>query len=175
MKYLYFILLLLAISCGKETKESQEEVVVQESNFDPAVSRMELRGEAANLLTTWTALQKFITLLENFDHTTASAQELNTAVDDMAASLPEDITSQPVLSRLKVLETRVKAYHALLDHNSFAIAEQQKRFNLLIKALDQFKIQLMEVYELEKSQDELIKNLEELEKELDETDSIESL
>lgn len=172
MKHIYIILLTLLVSCG----DSQETPIIkekkQELEFDPAISQMQVRGKATQTANSWSAYQKFITELENFDHSTAAAERLNLAVDDMIVSIPEEWTTQPIKSRLKVLETRVKAYHALLTHNSYETLVQQKRFDQLILALDQFKIQMMEAYELEKSDADLIKNLEELELELEELDTI---
>ncbi|WP_438961827.1 hypothetical protein [Nonlabens sp.] len=172
MRYVYTILFIFLVSCGdsQETPPIIEEK--KELTFDPAISQMQVSGKATETANSWIAYQKFITELENFDHSTAAALRLNSTIDDMVASIPEKWTSQPVKSRLKVLETRVKAYHALLTHNRHETMVQQKRFDQLILALDQFKIQIMEAYELEKSDKDLIKNLEELELDLEETDTI---
>ncbi len=170
MKYINILLFALIASCGQTEESKLVEEQKQESTFDPAISQMDLRGEASQFNTSWVPYQKFITELENFDHTTPAAQRLVLAVDDMTVSLPEKISKQPVKSRLKVLETRVKSYHALLTHNSYSKKEQQKRFDELIIALDQLKIQMMEVFLLEKAEENILKNLEESELELEEKD-----
>jgi len=176
MKYTYLIILFILVSCGKTAETDQ--VIEQEKqglDFSPATSRMELKGPAIQFSTSWIAYQKFITDLENFDHTTTAAEGLNLSIDDMKVSLPESITKQSVKSRLKVLDVRVKSYHALLTHNSYSSKEQQKRFNELILALDQFKIQMMEVFELQKAEENILKNLEEMHLEVKEKDTINSL
>ncbi|WP_397302879.1 hypothetical protein [Nonlabens ulvanivorans] len=170
MRYLFILLFL--ISCG-ETPETAP--VVEQSteiSFDPATSRMVLRGEAQQLSTKWDAYQTFTTELENFDHSTAAAQRLATSIDDMIVSIPDEIANQPVKSRLKVLETRIKSYHALLTHNAYNTKDQQKRYDQAIIALDEFKIQMMEVFAQQKSKENLLKNLEAMELELEEKDSI---
>lgn len=173
MKYTYiFLVLLLTISCGNHDEVAPVEKTEQEAAFNPTPSRMELRGTAAQFNTTWLAYQKFMTELENLDHTATAALRLNTAVDEMQLNVPEQLLTQAFISRLKVLETRVKSYHALLTHNSYKVAVQQKRYDQLILSLDQVKIQMMEVFELEKSQEDLFKTLEELEMELVEKDTI---
>ncbi|PQJ31754.1 hypothetical protein BST92_07375 [Nonlabens arenilitoris] len=153
----YLLLLVLFISCGQ--KEEPVPVVEQslETTFDPAMSRMVLKGDAQQLSTKWDAYQSFITELENFDHSTAAALRLATFIDDMTVSVPEEVASQPVKSRLKVLETRVKSYHALLTHNTYDSKKQQERYDLVIIALDEFKIQMMEVFAQQKSKENLLK------------------
>ncbi|GAK88554.1 hypothetical protein JCM19298_3281 [Nonlabens ulvanivorans] len=168
----YLLILLLFISCGEIAETAPEVKQNKETTFNPATSRMVLKGEALQLSTGWEAYQTFITELENFDHTTAAAKRLTTAINDMTVSIPEDISSQPVKSRLKVLETRIKSYHALLTHNAYSSTEQQKRYDQLIIGLDEFKIQMMEVYAQQKSKENLLKNLEEMELELEENDTI---
>lgn len=175
MKYTYILLLTLIISCGQENETAIIEVKKQEVPFTPTFSQIDLKGTAASFSDKWSAYQKFITELENFDHTAAAAKRLTISIDDMIASVPEKLNTQPFNSRLKVLETRVKSYHALLTHNSSEIVTQQKRYDQLIVSLDQFKMQMMEVFELEKSKEDLLKNLEEMELDFKETDTINSL
>ncbi|EAS20936.1 hypothetical protein BBFL7_01828 [Flavobacteria bacterium BBFL7] len=168
----YLLIILLFISCGEQEKAAPVLNQDTETSFIPATSRMVLKGDAQQLSTNWDAYQKFITELENFDHSIAAAQRLATSIDDMNVSIPEEIASQPVISRLKVLETRIKSYHALLTHNAYSTMDQQKRFDQVMIALDEFKIQLMEVFAQQKSKQNLLKNLEQLELELEEKDSV---
>ncbi|MGJ8683289.1 MAG: hypothetical protein ACSHWW_01610 [Nonlabens sp.] len=156
----FILLLFLIVSCGEKNAPIESNNTESEIAFDPAVSQMELIGDAARFNTTWVAYQKFITELENFDHSTAAAERLILAVDDMDVSLPEELNKQPVRSRLKVLETRVKSYHALLTHNSYEVSTQQDRYDQLITALDGLKIQMMEVFLLKKAEESILENLE---------------
>lgn len=53
-----------------------------------------------------------------------------------------------------------------------AAQNNKKRYDQLIIGLDEFKIQMMEVYAQQKSKENLLKNLEEMELELEENDTI---
>ncbi|GAK99012.1 hypothetical protein JCM19314_3043 [Nonlabens ulvanivorans] len=53
-----------------------------------------------------------------------------------------------------------------------ALKINKKRYDQVIIALDEFKIQMMEVFAQQKSKENLLKNLEAMELELEEKDSI---
>lgn len=173
MRFLF--ILLLIVSCGKNQETLTVEDQKQEINFDPAISQMEVRGEARNISLSWQAYQTFIIELENFDHSITAADRLILAIEDMKTTIPPPFDKQPLRSRLKVLETHIKSYHALLTHNEYSNVNQQKRFDKVMISLDEFKIQMMDVYRLEKVKEDILKNLKEMELELEETNSQDSL
>lgn len=171
MKVFWVIVLLLLSSCNSSTSP-KEEVITEKApklKITHSLSQIELQGIASASSQEWKAYQDFITGLENLDHTIASAEQLSTHIEDMKTSIPEKFNDQGLLSRLKVLETRVKSYHSILTHSEIDIATQQHRFNLLITALDQFKIQMMDVLKAQQQKESLLKNLEENELKLDQS------
>ncbi len=175
MRIFYLILLIIAVSCTSKGNQEVEEVEqIQEVTINHTLSQMQLVGEAQTVASQWIAYQEFITSLENLDHTTASSKQLVTHINDMKLTIPESFLEQGILSRFKVLETRVKSYNSLLTHTQIDPKEQQKRFDQLVISLDQLKIQMMDKFIAQQQEENLLKNLEENELLLDQPlDSIE--
>jgi len=172
MKASYIFAIFLLLSCNSQEKdENQIPEETEAVTITHTLSQMQLVGKAQTIALHWVAYQEFLTSLENLDHTAASCELLIAHLNEMKTSIPEEFKEQGVLSRFKVLETRVKSYHSLLTHTQIDSDKQQKRFDQLILALDQFKIQLMDKFIADQQIDNLLKNLEENELHLDQPDS----
>lgn len=172
MKAIYIFIAFLFLSCNSQEKdeiqvlEEAEDVIITHT-----LSQMQLMGKAQTIAMDWVAYQDFLTSLENLDHTVSSSELLITHCNEMQATIPEEFKEQGILSRLKVLDTRVKSYHSLLTHSQIDRDNQQKRFDLLVTALDQLKIQMMDKFTAQEQEENLLKNLEENELKLDQPDT----
>lgn len=169
MRFIFFILLAITLSCTSKKSQDKEEIEEkQRVTITHTPSQMQLVGEAQQIASQWTAYRDFITSLENLDHTIATSEILIDHISDMKTSIPDSFQEQGIISRMKVLETRVNSYHSLLSHNQIETREQQQRFNDLVLSLDQLKIQMMDKISATKQEENLLKNLEENELNLDE-------
>jgi hypothetical protein len=158
------LLIVLVIALSACTKKTQGEKPMQEKNDATAVSyassRMTLVGEAQQAALAWEDYQKFMTELENYDHSKPATNRLVELADAMSNTIPSTLAEQPVLSRLVVLRSRIGVYGSAIRNNNLSKNERIIKYNEFVLALDQLHIQLNEKPNYDNKIDDLMNILE---------------
>lgn len=171
---LFLLVSLMMVSCNDQVKMEDTPDIINLAEIKFAATKIALVGPSQSLASSWIEYTKFETALENFDHSATATDQLATLVVNMKSSIPEDFDSQPVRSRLLVLETRIKAYQSFLKHTSKTTAEYKNLYDAVTVALDNFRGQLNEKLVADEQMKELIEELKGDMRDLNsvETDSI---
>ncbi|WP_124978747.1 hypothetical protein [Nonlabens xiamenensis] len=156
------IMLCLLLSCKKEvevvTSSTQKVSFADIKLRQPGI---ELIGKASRQMSEWPEYVDFSTRLENYDHSVAATRELVTAAQKMADTQVDHVDSQPVLSRIKVLQTRLGIYLSYLDYTVKDPEVRAEKFNDIIQALDELKDQInWKVNEYDENRRQLLEDLE---------------
>jgi hypothetical protein len=175
MRYILFLLIvLMVVSCNNQEKKEDAPNAINLAEIKFASKKIALVGPAQSLSSDWIEYTKFETALENYDHSANATDQLATLVVSMKGSIPKDFNSQPIRSRLLVLETRIKAYQSFLKHTTKTTVEYKNFYNAVTVALDNFIGQLNEKLVADEQMKELVEELKSDLRDLNatETDSI---
>ncbi|MEE2802076.1 MAG: hypothetical protein VX550_07840 [Bacteroidota bacterium] len=132
---IFFVL----FSCKKE------EQAVAVTKTDPnaltfAQSKMQLIGKAQQEVIAWSNYERFKNLLENLDHTPVAAQNLYDAAQDLSKDIPEELNSQEVVSRIKLVITRAGIYNSYINYSNVDDNILVKKHADLIESWDMLTI-----------------------------------
>lgn len=165
MKALYLIIAGLLINCTDHKNNTQNEVIVKHEKtpaFMLKGSLINLSGTAQEISNNWKQMQEFTTSLENYDHSLSSTEIVVSHIEDMKITLPEEFNQPSIKGRLKVVETRFKSYQSYLNYNHIDRKEQEKRYNAILIAIDEFKIQLLDEINEQLQREDLLNKIKQL-------------
>lgn len=138
-----FILLFLIISC-KPAPVQESEVIetVDYAAMKLQNTKMNLVDDAQKIALEWKAFQDLFTVLENYDHSIGATSSLIDHVDIMLENTPEAFQGQSIVSRIKVLKTRIHIYKSYLGYRVKTNKNLEDKYNAIIKALDDLILQM---------------------------------
>ena len=132
-----FILLFLIVSCKPAPVQEIEAVEsVDYAAMNLQQTKMNLTDNAQKIALEWTAIQDLFTALENYDHSIAATIKLLDHVDVMLEDTPQAFQGQSIISRIKVLKTRIHIYQSYLGYRIKTNKNLENKYNAIIKALD---------------------------------------
>ncbi|MEN8816991.1 MAG: hypothetical protein ABF274_09005 [Nonlabens sp.] len=105
-------------------------------------TKMNLTDNAQKIALEWTAIQDLFTALENYDHSIAATIKLLDHVDVMLEDTPQAFQGQSIISRIKVLKTRIHIYQSYLGYRIKTNKNLENKYNAIIKALDDLILQM---------------------------------
>jgi hypothetical protein len=138
------VILLLFIASCKPAPVQESEVVdsIDFSSMNLQQTKMTLVDNAQKKALDWTAIQDLFTALENYDHSIGTTVKLIDYVDLMLEKPPESFRGQSIISRIKVLKTRIHIYQSYLGYRVKTNANLEKKYNDIIQALDDLILQM---------------------------------
>lgn len=140
---LFLIVFLMILSCKPATVQEAEVVeAVDYSTMNLQETKMNLIDDAQKIALEWTALQDLFTGFENYDHSIAATKKLIDHIDVMLENPPKEFQGQSILSRMKVLKTRIHIYQSYLDYRIKTNKNLEEKYNAIIKALDDLILQM---------------------------------
>ncbi len=138
-----FILLFLIVSCKPAPVQEIEAVEsVDYAAMNLQQTKMNLTDNAQKIALEWTAIQDLFTALENYDHSIAATIKLLDHVDVMLEDTPQAFQGQSIISRIKVLKTRIHIYQSYLGYRIKTNKNLENKYNAIIKALDDLILQM---------------------------------
>lgn len=158
-KFLFIFFSLFLIGCNDSAPEQEKKSDKNQEIIKRKFVSTQLIGEAQQIATTWKAYQNFTNELQLHDLSRKSTDRLIETVNAMKIDFPVDLTEQPVLSRLAVVETRLKIYRSYLSYTVIDQNEKLKRFNDFILAVDNFNLQLNEKPQYQQLEGTLLEQL----------------
>lgn len=161
MRYI-LILFFLVANCQQDAAvEETPQPSFQVSNIDFKKSSVVLEGSAATNALGWNEYQSFVTGMENYDHSLAATIQLQEAVDEMIANPNPEFINLPIISRIKVLQTRLGVYSSFLNYNQKTEQDHLLKYNQVVTAWDELKTQMnVKFNEVDRTKQELIEQLQ---------------
>ncbi len=144
-KCVALLLLALCFSCEKPVPSQPVENAVNLATIDLPETSIALIGETQKIASTWESYTSFITGFENYDHSPKATTRLAKKAAEMRLNLPSEFDTQPVRSRILVLQTRLSQYASFLTYNNKTSDAHKKHYTQIINALDHLNGQLNEV------------------------------
>jgi hypothetical protein len=142
MRYL-ILLFFLVSNCQQEpqiAEQQEKSYLISELDFNK--SNLELKGAAMKKALEWNEYQSFVTGMENYDHSVAATVQLQEAVNEMVANPNAGFTDLPIMSRIKIVQTRLGIYSSFLNYSQKSAEDHLLKFNDIITAYDQLKAQM---------------------------------
>lgn len=161
-KFYIFILILFSISCKNSSEEAATEVL--ESNTTNSITEKDiekldyvdysLSSDARNALQDWqkyNELQGYVSFLKTLDFSFFSEEKtiLKTFLNDFNTEMPQSIKTAPILSRAKVLETKLLKLNSVMRLDNMDKAIQLEAIQEFLTALSNFNLQVNKKFELE--------------------------
>ncbi|KQC32037.1 hypothetical protein AAU57_00890 [Nonlabens sp. YIK11] len=160
MRYILFLFFsLVLISCQEEKRDTVKADKVDVSQIQFPKTQVALVGEAQGIASQWEAYTTFQTSFENYDHSIASTQRLATLAGNLRSNMIPEFDSQPIRSRILVLETRLRRYASFLGYTSKSADEYKEYYSNIIDALDNLNGQLNEKSYVDDLEQQLIEEL----------------
>lgn len=142
-RHLFFILLFVIAACKQAPVEKKtDDKAIDFTALGLNKSKMTLINEAQRNALQWQAFQDLLTGFENYDHSIATTNVLIDKVNTMLLDPQESFNNQAIISRIKVLKTRLSIYKSYLGYSTKTPEQIKKKYNDMITALDELKDQM---------------------------------
>jgi hypothetical protein len=161
MRLSIFLLFILLLACKPISNEDAPNVKqIDYTAMNLSTSRMTLIKDAQKKALEWESFQDLVTGLENYDHTARTTNKIIDHVNNMLLTPEEAFQDQAILSRIKVLKTRLHIYKSYLGYRIKTPSQLEEKYNNIILALDELVIQMnWKVNEFSQSNDKLLEDL----------------
>ncbi|MFC4723020.1 hypothetical protein ACFO5O_11860 [Geojedonia litorea] len=161
-KFYILILILLSISCKNLSEKAAPVALEVNANNNITESDIEkldyveynLSSDARNVLQDWqkyNELQGYVSFLKTLDFSFFNEEKtiLKTFLNDFNTEMPQSIKTAPILSRAKVLETKLLKLNSVMRLDNMDKATQLEAIQEFLTALSNFNLQVNKKFELE--------------------------
>ncbi|RIA08323.1 hypothetical protein OE09_0135 [Flavobacteriaceae bacterium MAR_2010_72] len=161
-KFYIFILILFSFNCKNSSKETVPEVLeVSPSNSisEKDIEKLDyvdynLSSDAQKSLQDWQKykeLQDYVTFLKKLDFSFFNEEKtiLKTFINDFNTEMPQSIKTAPIVSRAKVLETKLLKLNSVMRLDNMDKAVKLEAIQEFLIALSNFNLQVNKKFELE--------------------------
>ncbi|WP_452220535.1 hypothetical protein [Lacinutrix salivirga] len=161
MKLQLLVLVILLISCKKEVKINLENTTVQDSLIvkkeDIAklnVVDFAIDKKAKPVLENWDKYQELKLIindlkLADYTYFIGNNDNFSALIKDLTITLPEAIKTEPILSRILVLSTKLNKLESHVNQNNANKSETLSITEEVLVAFSNFKYQINKKYEKE--------------------------
>jgi hypothetical protein len=137
-RFFFFIFLFVITACKQvPVEKTSDNKAIDFTTLGLNNSKITLVNQAQKNALQWQVFQDFLTGLENYDHTITATNVLIDKVNTMLLDPQESFNNQAVMSRMKVLKTRLSIYKSYLGYTTKTPEQIKKKYNDITTALDE--------------------------------------
>ncbi|MDT0558623.1 hypothetical protein RM697_08195 [Ichthyenterobacterium sp. W332] len=155
-KIIWFLVLVLIVSCEEKQNESSEDVS-QEEKTQSVISKITIEKleyqdyildiKAKELIHDWPKYQELMSQIEllkeaEFSFFKADKETIKALINDLKAEIPETVNSKPVKSRIVVVETSILKLHNELNLDNPKRDELLQSITEVLSAMSNLNLQV---------------------------------
>lgn len=161
MKLYILLFLVLLTSCKKETNitsvntKTQDSLIVKKEDVAKLnIVDFAVDNKAKSVLKNWDKYQELIALINNlkqanYTYLINNNDNFSALIKDLTITLPEDIKTEPIKSRILVLNTKLSKLESHVNQNNPNKDESLSITKEVLEAFSNFKYQINKKYEKE--------------------------